>query len=61
MARVVAPGGRVAIADVTADAGSLPPPLPTAAARVACVVDALPLAGCSVLLEEAGLEPAKAG
>src|ERR671914_254506 len=40
MARVVRPGGAIAIADVTADLDALPAQLRSAAARVACVADA---------------------
>lgn len=58
MARVLAPGGRIALSDVTAEADLLPEPLRTAAARVACVADALPAAGYAQLLEAAGLEVA---
>ena len=56
MARVVRPNGRIAIADVTADAGSLPEPLRTAAAAVACVADAREERGYVELLEAADCE-----
>jgi arsenite methyltransferase len=56
MGRVLRPAGRVAIADVTADRERLPAPLRSAAARVACVGDALPLEGYERLLEAAGLQ-----
>jgi SAM-dependent methyltransferase len=56
MARVLRPGGRVAIADVTADSDALPPALRTAAARVACVADARSEAGYAELLAAAGCE-----
>lgn len=56
MARVVRPGGVVAIADVTADAASLPSALQGAMARVACVADALPLEGYEEEIRRAGLE-----
>jgi SAM-dependent methyltransferase len=56
MARVVRPGGRIAIADMTADAGSLPERLHSAAAAVACVADAREERGYVELLEEAGCE-----
>jgi SAM-dependent methyltransferase len=57
MARVVRPGGRIAIADVTADVAALPPPLRSAAARVACVADARTEDGSLQLLADAGCEP----
>jgi arsenite methyltransferase len=56
MARVLRPAGSVAIADVTADRERLPTPLRSAAARVTCVGDALPLEGYERLLEAAGLD-----
>lgn len=56
LARVLSRGGRVAIADVTAAPERLPAPLQVAAARVACVADALPVDGYARLLEDAGLE-----
>ena len=56
MARVARPSGRIAIADVTADPGSLPEPLRTAAAAVACVADAREERGYVELLESAGCE-----
>jgi|SRR5215207_1382494 len=58
MARVLRPGGRIVIADVTADRGRLPAPLASLAARVACVADALPLDGCAQLMRRAGLDVA---
>jgi SAM-dependent methyltransferase len=54
MVRVVRPGGRIAIADVTA--GALPAPLRSGAARVACVADACTEAGYAALLADAGCE-----
>ena len=57
MARVVRPGGIIAIADVTADLDSLPTPLRGAAARVACVADACSAQEYAALLRGAGCEP----
>ena len=56
MTRVVRPGGRIAIADVTADTDALPPALRTAAARVACVAEARTAAGYAELLAAVGCE-----
>jgi arsenite methyltransferase len=61
MARVLRPGGAIAVADVTATLTALPPELRTAAARIACVADArteddyvelLRGAGCEVVARE---------
>jgi arsenite methyltransferase len=57
MARVVRPGGTIAIADVTADLDALPAALRTAAARVACVADARSADQYVALLRGAGYEP----
>jgi arsenite methyltransferase len=57
MARVVRPGGTIAIADVTADSDALPAQLRTAAARVACVADARSADAYAALLRDAGCEP----
>jgi arsenite methyltransferase len=57
MARVVRPGGTIAIADVTADVDALPRPLRTAAGRVACVADARSADEYVALLRRAGCEP----
>jgi arsenite methyltransferase len=56
MARVVRPGGAIAIADVTADVDALPTPLRSAAARVACVADARRADEYAALLSHAGGE-----
>ncbi len=56
MARVLRPGGRVVIADVTVQDGGLPPALRSAAGRIACVADALAPEGYQRLLREAGLK-----
>lgn len=55
MARLVGPGGRVGIADVTLEPGTLPPELDGAAAWIGCLAGALPAAGYRRLLEGAGL------
>ena len=57
MARVVRPGGTIAIADVTADLSALPAPLRSAAARVACIADARSADDCASLLRGAGCAP----
>jgi arsenite methyltransferase len=57
MARVVRPGGIIAIADVTADLDALPAQLRSAAARVACVADARSADEYASLLRDAGCEP----
>jgi arsenite methyltransferase len=57
MARVVRPGGTIAIADITADLDALPAPLRSAAARVACVADARSADEYAALLRDAGCEP----
>ena len=56
MARVVRPGGTLAIADVTADLDALPAPLRTAAASIACVADARSADEYVALLRDAGCE-----
>jgi arsenite methyltransferase len=55
LARVLRPGARLALSDVTAEQAALPPGLQTVAAWVACLADAKPLTATSALLEEAGL------
>lgn len=54
-ARVLKPGGRLGITDVTAAPDRLPPELTTLAARIACIADARPLAGYTEILAAAGL------
>jgi arsenite methyltransferase len=56
MARVLRPGGTIAIADVVARLDALPAALRTAAARVACVADARTEDGYAALLRSAGCE-----
>jgi arsenite methyltransferase len=57
MARVVRPGGTIAIADVTADLDALPAQLRSAAARVACIADARGAGDYAALLRDAGCTP----
>ncbi|TDO29874.1 methyltransferase family protein [Kribbella sp. VKM Ac-2527] len=54
-ARVLRPGGRVGITDVTVDPDRLPPELTTLGAWVACVADARPAAEYANILTMAGL------
>jgi SAM-dependent methyltransferase len=54
-ARVLRPGGRVGITDVTVAETSLPEELTTLAAWVACIADARPLTAYSQILAGAGL------
>lgn len=54
-ARVLRPGGRLALSDMTADQARLPLELTSLAAWVACIADARPLTETAALLEEAGL------
>jgi SAM-dependent methyltransferase len=56
MARVLRPGARLALSDLIADPGRLPPELAGLQARVACIADARPLEEVAALLEDAGLE-----
>lgn len=55
-ARVLRPGGRIGITDVTVAEAGLPEELTTLAAWVACIADARPLREYSGLLSGAGLE-----
>ncbi|MEV2278094.1 methyltransferase domain-containing protein [Nocardiopsis sp. NPDC049922] len=54
-ARVLKPGGRVGITDVTVARGGLPDALAGIAGWVACVADALPADAYAELLRDAGL------
>ena len=55
IARVLRPGARVALSDMTAERERLPAELTSLAAWVACVADARPLAEIATLLGDAGL------
>ena len=52
--RMLRPGGRLAISDVTIDRDRMPPGLDAPLAAVACVGEALPRAGYEALLSDAG-------
>ena len=54
-ARVLKPGGRAGITDVTADPDRLPPELLGLGARIACIADARPLDEYAEILARAGL------
>lgn len=56
MARILRPGGRVGISDITADPGRLPEELTGIAAWVACIADARPPEEYRALLEAVGLQ-----
>jgi hypothetical protein len=55
LARVLRPGGRLGITDVTVDPGRLPPELTGLGAWIACVADARPLHDYIALLADARL------
>lgn len=55
MARLLAPGGRLAITDIAAERDRLPPELTGLSAWIACVADARPLAEYADLAASAGL------
>ncbi|MEU8619481.1 methyltransferase domain-containing protein [Streptomyces sp. NPDC048623] len=54
-ARVLGPGGRLGITDVTVTAERLPPELTGLGARIACIADARPLQQYTEILAGAGL------
>ncbi|MGD9620775.1 MAG: methyltransferase domain-containing protein [Mycolicibacterium sp.] len=55
-ARVLRPGGRLGLADVTLTDDGLPDELNTVAARVACIADARPISDYAEILARAGLD-----
>ncbi len=55
LARVLRPGGRAGLSDVTLSPGGLPPELMGLAGWVACLADARPLEEYAALLADAGL------
>jgi ubiquinone/menaquinone biosynthesis C-methylase UbiE len=55
LARVLRPGARLALADMTAEAARLPPELTSLQAWIACIADARPLEEITELLRRAGL------
>jgi arsenite methyltransferase len=56
LARVLRPGGRLALSDVVAEPSRLPSELVGLAGWVACIADARPLSAVAALLEAAGFE-----
>jgi SAM-dependent methyltransferase len=56
LARVLWPGGRLALSDMTADSDRLPNALRSLDGWIACVSDARPLGQIAALLADAGLE-----
>ncbi|WP_348728963.1 methyltransferase domain-containing protein [uncultured Mycolicibacterium sp.] len=54
--RIIRPGGRIGLADVTVAEVGLPDELSTLAAWVACVADAKPVTGYCQILNDAGLK-----
>lgn len=60
LARVIRPGGRLALSDVIAEPAQLPDELAGVAAWVACIADARPLSAVTGLLEAAGFEVERA-
>jgi arsenite methyltransferase len=55
LARVLRPGARLALSDLTAQTGELPASLTSLHAWVACIADARPLDEIAALLDRAGL------
>jgi SAM-dependent methyltransferase len=55
LARVLKPGGRLLLADVTLDCERVPPELDSVFAAAACLADARPMASYTAYAEDAGL------
>ncbi|HYE71940.1 MAG TPA: methyltransferase domain-containing protein [Blastocatellia bacterium] len=53
-ARVIKPGGRIGMSDLTRAAGPLPPELDSLLAWVACIADAQPIESYAAFLNQAG-------